>query len=51
MKKKPEPKVIYVYQEPKTKEEAMLAEAGLQRAYDILFEETEKRILARKDKN
>lgn len=50
MKKKPDPKVIYTYQEPKTKEEAMLAGAGLHRAYDILFEETEKRLQTRKDK-
>jgi hypothetical protein len=49
MKKKLEPKVTYVYQKPKTKEEAMLAESNLQRAYNILFEETEKRLREKKD--
>ena len=48
MKKKTDPKVIYTYQEPKTEQEAMLAESRLQRAYDILFEEVEKSISEKK---
>lgn len=44
---KPEMKMIYTYEEPKTKEEAMLAEANLTRAYEIIFEETEKRLKAK----
>ena len=42
--------MTYTYQEPKTKQEAMLADAGLLRAYDILFEEVEKRLIAQRRK-
>jgi len=48
MKKIPIPKVIYTYEEPKTEEEAKLAEANLSKAYEILFEETEKRLKEKK---
>jgi len=43
-KDKPEMKVTYTYIEPKTKEEAMLAEANLHKAHDILFTETLRRL-------
>ena len=36
--------VTYTYVEPKTKEEAVLAEANLHKAYDILFDETLRRL-------
>jgi len=49
MKKKPEMKVSYIYQEPKSEEEAKLAQAELQRAYDTLFEEVEKHIQSNKE--
>ena len=43
-KTKPEMKMEYVYVEPKTKEEAEEAERRLIAAYDILFDETERRM-------
>lgn len=36
--------VTYTYIEPKTKEEAMIAEANLHKAYGILFDETLRRL-------
>jgi len=36
--------VTYTYIEPKTKEEATLADANLDKAYDILFSETLRRL-------
>lgn len=44
MKKKPDPKVTYVYNEPKTEEERMIQESNVSRAYDILFEATYERL-------
>lgn len=43
-KKKPELKITYKYIKPKTKEETEEAERRLIAAYDILFDETERRI-------
>lgn len=43
-KGKPEMQVTYTYIEPKTKEEATLADANLDKAYDILFSETLRRL-------
>jgi hypothetical protein len=44
MKKIPIPKVIYTYEEPRTEQEAKQAEENVSKAYEILFEETEKRL-------
>ncbi|HEY4498475.1 MAG TPA: hypothetical protein VJH94_00245 [Candidatus Paceibacterota bacterium] len=44
MKKKPNIKLEYIYVEPKTEEEAVLAEANLHKAYDIPFDETFRRL-------
>ena len=43
-KRSPEMKIVYKYIKPKTKEEAEEAERRLIAAYDILFDETEKRM-------
>lgn len=43
-KKKPEMKIEYVYVKPKTKEEAEEAEWRLIAAYNILFDETLRRM-------
>ena len=44
MKKKPDPIVTFVYEKPKTEQEAKLAEANLNKAYDVLFSETLRRL-------
>ncbi len=49
-KDKPEMKVTYTYVEPKTEEERMIQESNVSRAYDILFDETLRR-LKEKDPN
>ncbi len=44
-------KITYTYVEPKTPEEKAEQERKVQKAFDILFEETEKYIKIHKDKN
>ena len=43
-KDKPEMKLTYTYAEPKTDEERMIQESNVSRAYDILFDETLRRL-------
>ena len=44
MKKNPEMKVTYTYVEPKTEEERKIQEDNVSKAYDILFDETLRRL-------
>jgi len=43
MKKKPEMKVVYHYIEPKNEAEVKEIEGKLDRAFDILFDEVDKK--------
>lgn len=43
-KDKPEMKLSYTYDEPKTAEERVIKESNVSRAYGILFDETLKRL-------
>ena len=43
-KDKPEMKLTYTYEEPKTEEERKIQESNVEQAYDILFTETLRRL-------